>query len=422
MVEKGQWLRGDFLGVDIPADIDALLLGGVDFLNRAMSAAGTLEDGNAIVGIAGCEPCLGGSTGQKVILELEFSRLPEAMDRRIFVKFSRDFSDPIRDAAKTQLEAEVKLGLLSNSPDFPIAVPRCYFADYHLASGTGMIINQCIGFGQDGIEPLYEKCLDYAIPQVLAHYQTIIKALAQLAGAQKSGKLAAAEALFPYRPEAQSFAAPIRYTEAQLQRRLEKLVDFAKAYPQLLPAKFTQPECIELLRNSLPHILSQERRIKAQLSQAGDYIALMHWNANIDNAWFWSDKAGQLRCGLMDWGGVSQMNIGLALWGALSAAESQMWEQDLDNLLALFIDEYRRAGGPQLEQKRLKQHLVYSAVVMGLSWLMDAPALILREIPNLAMVKDRCDPRFSRCESARTQLQMLINFLNLWQIFISEVS
>ena len=116
------------------------------------------------------------------------------------------------------------------------------------------------------------------------------------------------------------------------------------------------------------------------------------------------------------------MNIGLALWGALSAAESQMWEQDLDNLLALFIDEYRRAGGPQLEQKRLKQHLVYSAVVMGLSWLMDAPALILREIPNLAMVKDRCDPRFSRCESARTQLQMLINFLNLWQIFISEVS
>ena len=29
-------------------------------------------------------------------------------------------------------------------------------------------------------------------------------------------------------------------------------------------------------------------------------IALCHWNANIDNAWFWREPDGALRCGLID--------------------------------------------------------------------------------------------------------------------------
>ena len=68
-----------------------------------------------------------------------------------------------------------------------------------------------------------------------------------------------------------------------------------------------------------------------------DYVALCHWNANIDNAWFWRDTGG-LHCGLMDWGCVSQMNLGMAIWGAMSGAETALWDEHFDELLDVFVD------------------------------------------------------------------------------------
>jgi hypothetical protein len=416
------WVQGDFHSLEIPAHLEALLVGGADFLNRAMAVAGSLERGNTVTGIVSYALCLAGSTGQKAILELKYLRplKNKKMVSQVFVKFSRDFADPMRDAAKFQLEAEVKLGLLSHNPDFPIAVPRCYFADYHLASGTGLIISECLPFGKAGIEPLYEKCLDYELPEPLEHYQTIMQALGRLAGAHKAGRLPSIEKLFPYSAEQQSFTLPIRYSEQQLTRRLEKLTNFVDQYPQLLPARLVNPSFVAALNKSLPNILQQEQTLKTQLCINADYIALMHWNANIDNAWFWRDKTGELCCGLMDWGGVSQMNIGLALWGSLSAVESDFLELHLDGLLNHFIDAFYTSGGAKLALKTLKQHVIYSALVMGLSWLMDAPALIIRDIPDLHLVDNRFDAKFSAKEAARTQLQMLCNFLHLWQLYIIE--
>jgi hypothetical protein len=52
---------------------------------------------------------------------------------------------------------------------------------------------------------------------------------------------------------------------------------------------------------------------------------------------------------------------------------------------------------------------------MGLGWLMDAPPLILAQIPDLTDIENRFDPRFRANEIARVQLQMMTNFLNLWQ-------
>ena len=46
---------------------------------------------------------------------------------------------------------------------------------------------------------------------------------------------------------------------------------------------------------------------------ARELVAFCHWNANIDNAWFWRDEDGHLACGLMDWGNVGQMNMVTAI-------------------------------------------------------------------------------------------------------------
>ena len=81
----------------------------------------------------------------------------------------------------------------------------------------------------------------------------------------------------------------------------------------------------------------------------------------------------------MDWGHVGQMNIALALWGALSAADPDFLSKELDGLLDHFITTQRAAGGPDILPTRLKQHFCMFVATMGLAWLMDAPALIRRD-------------------------------------------
>jgi hypothetical protein len=116
----------------------------------------------------------------------------------------------------------------------------------------------------------------------------------------------------------------------------------------------------------------------------------------------------------MDWGRVGQMNIALAVWGSLSGAEKDLWDRHGDELLELFVREYHDAGGPLVEAETLKLHLDLLVAMLGLGWLMDAPPLIQRNIPDLAEVKDRFDHRFEENETARTQLHMSTIFLNLW--------
>ena len=46
------WIRGDVLGMDIPAHPEALRAGGTDFLTRAFRAAGAISNDNSVVNIS----------------------------------------------------------------------------------------------------------------------------------------------------------------------------------------------------------------------------------------------------------------------------------------------------------------------------------------------------------------------------------
>jgi len=107
----------------------------------------------------------------------------------LFVKFSRDFDNPARDRAKTQMEPEVRFASLSRAPGFPIAVPAVQFADYDRTTGTGILITERIRLGTNGIERQYHKCLDYEMPEPLDHYRALLTALARVAGTHRSGRL-----------------------------------------------------------------------------------------------------------------------------------------------------------------------------------------------------------------------------------------
>lgn len=411
MTDDG-WVRGDYLGLDMPAHADALRTGGAPFLTEAFRRSGALTAGDTVQSITDLREFRGGSTGRKAMLSVDYDgtvRLPTDL----FVKFSRDFGDAARDRGRTQMEFEVRFALLSRMPNFPIAVPRCLFADYHAPSSTGLLITERIPYGTNGIEPHYDKCMDYTMPDPLVHYEALLGALGRLAGAGKAGRLPQELVeQFPVDMERLSVGERAPHTADQLRRRVDRLAEFAVAHPSLLPDNIREPEFLARLRNEVARLPDREKDIWRHLAEDSDYVALCHWNANVDNAWFWRRPDGHLECGLLDWGCVGQMNLAMALWGAMCSAEPQMWDRHFDALLEHFLAEFRSAGGPALDAATVKRHLLLYVAVMGLAWLLDVPLYLLKLLPE--PVSDRFDARIADDEQARSRLVMMTNFLNLW--------
>ena len=387
--------------------------GGTRFLTDAFRAAGLLQD-NSVARITELREVPGGSTGRKVMLAVRYDEPAPHLHTDLFVTFSRDFDNPIRDRGKTQMEPEVRFASLSRAPGFPIAVPRVQFGDYHRETGTGILVTERITFGSRGVERQYHKCLDYRMPEPVEHYRALLIALARLAGSHRSGRLPAdATADFPMDVRAAAVAQRAPQASDALDRRIAELADFVVAHPTLLPAGVDSPEFLARLREDAPRIARHEHLVARHLAADSDYAALCHWNANVDNAWFWRDADGVLRCGLMDWGCVSQMNLGMAIWGAMSGAETDLWDGHFGELLNVFVAEVHRYGGPRLDPDRLRRHTLLYAAVMGVAWLLDIPALIRRRCA--VVPSSRRDAPIENDESIRALLQMLSNLLNLWR-------
>lgn len=410
-------VRGDTTGVSVPAHADALRAAGVEFLTEAFRVFGSLSSRNRITRIRRFEKCPGGSTGQKLFLSVEYERSEPDLHTELFVKFSRDFSDPIRDErGKHEMESEVRFAELSRRPNFPIRVPTVYFADYHLESHTGILITERIDFGTGGIEPHHGKCLDYELADPIEHYRVIVRSLARIAAAHRTGRLSPdIDVRFPYDPETAAARNPIPYDGQQLRLRVAQFAEFATRCPQLFPANVASPALFATLHREAGRFVDHDAIIRRYLQSDPDFIALCHWNAHIDNAWFWRDGSGALHCGLMDWGHANRMNVAFALWGCLSAADLYIWDHHLEALLRLFTRELTAHGGPRLEVDELTLHLHLYAAVMGLSYFMDSPARILFRLPEAASAAGPRDPMFRANETARNQLHISSVFLNLWR-------
>jgi hypothetical protein len=408
-MSANRWVTGDHLGLPMPADPPALRAGGTAFLTEAFRAYGS---GAAVTRILQFDEVPGGSTGRKVRLRVEYEKPGAPTD--LFVKFSRDFDDPIRDRGKTQMESEVLFASLSHEPGFPISVPAARFADYHRETGTGLLISERITLGANGIERQYHKCLDYEMPDPVAHYRALLTALGRLVGGHRSGRIVIGDR-FPVDMQAAQVGERAPISPERLARRLDQVADFVATDPGLLPANVSSPQFISRLRDEAPRFLHYEQAVWDYLAGHPDYIALCHWNANVDNAWFWRDTANALHCGLMDWGCAGQMNVAMALWGAMSGAETELWDHHLDELLDVFTSEVSRCGGPDLSVGELRRQVMLYVGVMTVAWLLDIPAMIGRRFGDRTHPLTRRDPLIKDDESLRAPLQMLANALNLWE-------
>jgi hypothetical protein len=411
------FVTGDATGLAIPAHSRALQAAGGAWLTQAFRAFGALADSNSVKRITRCEVCPGGSTGHKLFLSVEYEQAEPGLHDDLFVKFSRDFDDTTRDdRGKFEMQSEVRLAAISRLAAFPINVPVAYFADYHAPSSTGLIISQQIAFGRNEFERHYAKCMDHELCGPLEYYRTIVLALARIAAAHRSGRLSPeVERQFPHDAATAAADMPaIPYDAAGLRQQVAAYADFAAMCPQLLPSPIRDAGFIQRFGREVLRYLAHEKAIKRFLQGDPDLIALCHWNAQIDNAWFWRDAAGNLQCGLMDWGRVGQMNVAFALWGCLSGTLTSVWQRDLDGLLGLFAEEYHHRGGPRVEVSALKLHLQLYIAVMGLSYFVASPSRILQACPLVTTASSALDPMFRDSETARNNLHIMTVFLTLW--------
>ena len=410
------YVHGDATGLAIPAHAAALSSAGATFLTEAFHRFGSLSVDNSVVRITHFESFNGGNSGHKVLLSVEYARAEPGLHIDLFVKFSRDFNDAFRDRRRQELAAEVRLATLSRLPTFPIKVPAACFADFHHESGTGLLITQRIAFGNDGIEPLHPKCMDHQLADPLAYYRAIVATLARLVAAHQSGLLSPqVDALFPFDSTTAAADMPIPWNEQQLRERVARYAAFAASCPQLLPANIRTPEFIAQLERDAVRFLHNETTIKRFLHIHREFIALCHWNTNIDNAWFWRDSSGELQCGLLDWGMVRQMNVATALWGGLCGANLDIWDKHLDELLALFTSELHAHGGARLDVAALKLHMSLSVAMLGLALMMDVPALVLSRLPEVTHTYGPRDPVLQQNPVVHGFLHVFTSCLNLWQ-------
>ncbi len=414
------WERGDLLGHRFPVHLEALRAAGPEFLTGAFRAAGAMDTGNRVIAVTRLEPFSGGSTGRKAELSVTYARSGAGLPGELFVKFSRDLDDELRDRGRHQMASEVRFGLLSHLPDFPVSVPACLFGEYHLASGSGLLISERIAFGRDGVEPHHPKARDHELEDARGHYEALISALGRLAGTHRAGRFPD-DVMAHFAPRADGPPArPPSTTPEKARARIDQYADFAGRFPQLLPPSIRSDEFLGRLRRQVPRALEHAAAIRAaRRSAERELTAFCHWNANIDNAWFWREGDG-LACGLLDWGNVGVMNLVTAISSCLAFAEPEFVIEHLDHLLARFAEAFEDAGGGSLDPALLRHHFALHLVAGGLQWPLGAASLLERHVPDLADVADRFDPRIVDDEFARTQLHLLRGYLVLWEALEPE--
>lgn len=333
----------------------------------------------------------------------------------LFVKFSRNYDDALWDSGRTQMVSEVAVAVLSRSPDFPVPVPAVLFADVDPETHTGLIVTECIPYGRDGVEPHHVKCMDYVVPDQVGHYEAILRGLARLSGAHRAGRLSpAVERAFPYDRERASAGFGRQVPEEKIVQWADRLFDFADRYPRLFPEDLRTAGFREQVLADIPDVLAAGDRIRKVLHGNPDFIAFAHWNANIDNCWFRRGPDGRLEAGFLDWANAGQLSVAQSISGAISGAEPFVWDEHLDHLLSVFIDEYAASGGPRLDLDEVRLHILLMAA-SGLPHSLGAPVAIAREVEDIGALEGPRDPRFSRHENARIQLHVASRTLHLWR-------
>eukprot|EP00439_Symbiodinium_sp_Y106_P002320 s4517_g1.t1 len=193
---------------------------------------------------------------------------------------------------------------------------------------------------------------------------------------------------------------------------------FSETAKVVFPSYAADPEFVQKFTTTMMTFMAYINELEYWKHQDPDYVALAHSNLNVDNAYYWRDEAGNLDCGVLDWGGFGSGCLGHKIWWYLNCSEWQPIQEHLGHYVDTFIQSYRASGGPALDRDRLL--LMVKLTSLGnLFFMVSAVPDCLRQCPakEWASIKDRRDPRIDENiggkSTLRTTLRVMDNGLRM---------
>ncbi|CAE7754181.1 CPK2, partial [Symbiodinium sp. KB8] len=128
---------------------------------------------------------------------------------------------------------------------------------------------------------------------------------------------------------------------------------FSETAKVVFPSYAADPGFVQKFTTTMMTFMAYINELEYWKHQDPDYVALAHSNLNVDNAYFWRDEAGNLDCGVLDWGGFGSGCLGHKIWWYLNCSEWQPIQEHLGHYVDTFIQSYHTSGGPALDRDRL---------------------------------------------------------------------
>lgn len=135
---------------------------------------------------------------------------------------------------------------------------------------------------------------------------------------------------------------------------LDMAVDFIQnSCPQAFPPELLESKYFDKFKTEAEDMSKYCGDMNWYMSAIPEYFALCHPNAQVDNAFYWKSDAGEVQCGLLDWGGISHANIPTCLGNGWMGAEPEVMEEHEEKLIQLFVDEYEKVTGFRFDCEHL---------------------------------------------------------------------
>jgi len=465
---------GDFWGIEFPFTPMQLKEMGPKWLTKAFHTSGVLSKDNAILSITdfnvkawdvtGNDPNDAdfGGAGCKVLLRVQYKSDPGELSEHLFVKMPHEFNgknERFTNAMKYMDWPECMFYNLIGGR-LPLRTPRTYFSDMCRRTTNFCLILESIPYGDRWdreykpgmLLPNTSKYRDWLIPMdsLVEMYFAHARCQAQLFGWYRKVSSITDQIDLCFRDEKEYVARTELFKEVgplskegrakwflrslshpelkQFALAADQPPNIAKGFVQLadgfvcktarhtMPRQWTSQAYLDKWVKESMEMAPYLSEMAWYSQMMPEYFTFAHPNLMIDNAFFWTDDAGVMRSGLIDWGACTMMAIPRAVAGCWIAAEVKFMDEHEAGLINCFLDEFEKITGEKLDHDEFKLHLklAYVCIHVGscasVRWCLQL--IPKKQWPD---VVDRFDPKIDdkfmmRCYHVQTEL-----FLGMWE-------
>lgn len=188
-----------------------------------------------------------------------------------------------------------------------------------------------------------------------------------------------------------------------------------KTCPQAFPKELVSKTYIDRFNTEADEMAKYCCEMNFYMNSIPEYYSLVHPNAQVDNAFYWKDSAGEIRCGLLDWGGVNVGNIPTCLGNGWMGAEPEIMKDHEKALVQLFCDEYEKVSGFKFDVEHMLTclKLAQAAVFYGCCANIGMCLRIFKR-DEWAKMKGRKDPRIDENFLLRCYWVQVYLWMKMW--------